>query len=161
FKIINTWGGSLKDTIALDEANEIIERKLWIVQRLGTDNGLLVEPDYIAETISRNTLSYVETALWAQGASLETDNGGDTRYITVEIVVLRVSNGDPVDNHKNKTCVDGHDILEMYDNLEYDKREHRIGHFYNQDYDDPEELHMATWEELLDRKRKEVIHEAT
>ena len=161
FKIINTWGGSLKDTIALDEANEIIERKLWIVQRLGTDNGLLVEPDYNAETISRNTLSYVETALWAQGASLETDDGGYTRYITFEDVEWKVSNGDPVDKPKGQKWVGDPDALEMYGYLHNGKRQHRFGHFSNQDYDDPEELLKATWQELQERKLKEIIHEAT
>src|SRR5699024_8180846 len=93
FNIIDTWGGSLVDTIELDENNEIIERKILIVERLGADNGLLIQPDYNAETIERRTLSYPVTAMWGQGASLEIEDeqgqhtGGYTRYITFEDVV--------------------------------------------------------------------------
>lgn len=290
FKILKTWGGALKDTITLNEDNEIIERKLWIVQRLGTDNGLIIEPDYNAEEISRNTLSYPETALWGQGASLEIEDeegeltGGHTRYITFEDVEWKKSKGDPVDkpvgqkwvgdpealvnygylvekgfewvnnlisnssgelntthndtylSTKNFITVEDsqlvignnteseytfdvsiftydeeykflnrvdksfesasnftHNItsgkyiririrlrvfegsgsiihsidedklkdLEFYTNIPEEKRLHRFGHFSNQDYEDPEELLWATWQELQDRKLKEIMHEAT
>ncbi len=287
FKILKTWGGALKDTITLNEDNEIIERKMWIVQRLGTDNGLIIEPDYNAEEISRNTLSYPETALWGQGASLEIEDeegeltGGHTRYITFEDVEWKVENGDPVDKPKGQKWVGDPDALAKYGYIKdhanenllsqnkddyiaplderialkerpyvnagtytisnysdvdyvkqvtlrletgssskplytYDlskneatftveeagylivyisvdgskitskdalndlggklrfkieegdhgtawkvKRNHRFGHFSNQDYEDPEELLWATWQELQDRKLKEIMHEAT
>ncbi len=170
FKILNTWGGALKDTITLNEDNEIIERKLWIVQRLGTDNGLIVEPDYNAEEISRNTLSYPETALWGQGASLEIEDdegehtGGYTRYLTFEDVEWKVSNGDPVDKPLGQKWVGDPDALKSDgDGYKHSDgtRKHRFGHFSNQDYEDPEELLWATWQELQERKLKEVMHEAT
>lgn len=167
FKILETWGGALKDTITLDDNNEIIERKLWIVQRLGTDNGLIVEPDYNAETISRNTLSYPETALWGQGSSLEIEDdegeltGGHTRYITFEDVEWKVSDGDPVDKPKGQKWVGDPDALARDGYLDNGTRKHRFGHFSNQDYEDPEELLWATWQELQERKLKEIMHEAT
>ncbi len=170
FKILKTWGGALKDTITLNEDNEIIERKLWIVQRLGTDNGLIVEPDYNAEEISRNTLSYPETALWGQGASLEIEDdegehtGGYTRYLTFEDVEWKVSNGDPVDKPLGQKWVGDPDALKSDgDGYKHSDgtRKHRFGHFSNQDYEDPEELLWATWQELQERKLKEVMHEAT
>lgn len=167
FKILNTWGGALKDTITLNEDNEIIERKLWIVQRLGTDNGLIVEPDYNAEEISRNTLSYPVTALWGQGSSLEIEDddgeltGGHTRYITFEDVEWKVSNGDPVDKPKGQKWVGDPDALARDGYLDNGVRKHRFGHFSNQDYETPEELLWATWNELQERKLKEVMHEAT
>ncbi len=170
YKILKTWGGALKDTITLNEDNEVIERKLWIVQRLGTDNGLIVEPDYNAEEISRNTLSYPETALWGQGASLEIEDdegehtGGYTRYLTFEDVEWKVSNGDPVDKPKGQKWVGDPDALKSDgDGYKHSDgtRKHRFGHFSNQDYEDPEELLWATWQELQERKLKEVMHEAT
>ncbi|WP_330948904.1 phage tail spike protein [Virgibacillus sp. MG-45] len=161
WEIINTWGGSIKDTITLNENNEIIERKIWIVQRLGTDNGLIVEPDYNAEQIERKTLSYIKTALWAQGASLETDNGGYTRYITFENVVWSKANGDPVDKPKGQKWVGDPEALQQYGYLHNGVRKHRFGHFSNQDYDTPEDLLWATWQALQEQKLKEIMHEAT
>src|SRR5699024_9250997 len=107
FKIIDTWGGSLVDTIELDENNEIIERKILIVNRLGADRGLLIQPDYNAETIERRTLSYPITAMYGQGASLEIEDeegnhtGGYTRYITLEDVEWKRSKSEPVDKPKD------------------------------------------------------------
>ena len=120
FKIIDTWGGSLVDTITLDENNEIIERKILIVERLGADRGLLIQPGYNAETIERRTLSYPVTAIWGQGASLEIEDeegnhtGGYTRYITFEDVEWKKSKGDPVDKPKGQKWVGDPDALAMY-----------------------------------------------
>src|SRR5699024_11953435 len=94
FKILDTWGGSLVDTIELNENNEIVERKILIVNRLGADRGLLIQSDYNAETIERRTLSYPVTAMWGQGSSLEIEDeqgqhtGGYTRYIHQYVVLL-------------------------------------------------------------------------
>lgn len=166
WKILKKWGGALKDTITLDDNNNIIERKIMIVERLGSDKGLIVEPDYNAETISRNSLSYVETALWAQGASLELEDeegnltGGHSRYITFEDVEWKVSNGDPVDKPLGQKWVGDPQALAEYGYLHDGERKHRFGHFSNQDYETPEELLEATWQELQERKVKEIIHEA-
>lgn len=166
FKIISTWGGKIKDTITLNDNNEIIERKLWILQRLGADNGLIVEPDYNAEQINRNTLSYPETALWGQGSSLQIEDqdgeltGGYTRYITFEDVEWKVTEGDPVDKPLGQKWVGDPIALQQHGYLHDGKRKHRFGHFSNQDYEIPEELLWATWQELQERKLKEIIHEA-
>ena len=166
WNIIETWGGSVKDTVTLDENNNIIERKIWIVQRLGADNGLIVDPDYNAEHIERKTLSYPVTALYAQGASLEIvdeegeHTGGYTRYITFEDVEWSVAKGDPVDKPKGQKWVGDPELLEKYGYLHNGVRKHRFGHFSDQSYEDPEELLKATWEELQKRKEKEIIYEA-
>lgn len=166
WKILNTWGGFLRDTITLNDKNEIVERRLWIVQRLGTDSGLIVEPDHNAETISRNTLSYPETALWGQGSSLPVEDdegehtGGYTRYLTFEDVEWSVSNGDPVDKPKGQKWVGDPDALQQFGYLHNGSLKHRYGHYSNQDYDDPEELLWATWNNLQERKLKEIIYEA-
>lgn len=161
WKILETWGGSLKHTITLNHKNEIVERKIWIVQRLGTDNGLIVEPNYNAEQIGRNSLSYVETALWAKGASLEADGTGHSKYITFADVEWKKSKGDPVDKPKGQKWVGDPQALAEHGYLHNGVRKHRFGHFSNQDYDDPEELLWATWNALLERKLKEITHEAT
>src|SRR5699024_2692832 len=103
FKIAEEWGGTLQDYITLDDKNEIATRIMYLLPRLGRDNGLLIQPGYNAETIERRTLSYPVTAMWGQGASLEIEDeqgehtGGYTRYITFEDVVWSKANGDPVD----------------------------------------------------------------
>ncbi|GIN74038.1 hypothetical protein J14TS2_45130 [Bacillus sp. J14TS2] len=167
FKIINTWGGALVDTITLDEDNEIIERKIIIQQRLGADNGLIVEPDYNAERIERKTLSYPITAMWGQGASLEIEDengeatGGHTRYITFEDVEWKVSKGDPVDKPKGQKWVGDPQALHDYGYLHEGKLLHRFGHFSNQEYETPEELLMATWQALQEQTSPEISHEST
>lgn len=167
FSILDTWGGALKDTITLDDNNNIIERKLWINARLGADNGLIVEPDYNAESIERKTLSYIETALWGQGSSLEIEDeegeltGGHTRYITFEDVVWSKSKGDPANKPKGQKWVGDEDARLEHGYIHNGVRKHRFGHFSNQDYETPEELLMATWQALQERKLKEVVHEAS
>lgn len=161
FTILNTWGGALKDTITLNDENEIVERKIMILQRLGADNGLIVEPDYNAESVERKTLSYPKTAMWGQGASLETEGGGHTRYITFEDVEWKKSKGDPVDKPKGQKWVGDPQALAIYGYLESGVRKHREGHFSNQDYDDPEELLKATWDALQEQLHAETTHEAT
>lgn len=161
FKILNTWGGALKDTIKLDNDNEIIERKILILERLGKDSGIIVEPGYNAEQIQRKTLSYPVTALWAQGASLETDNGGYTRYITFADVEWKKLKGDPVDKPKGQKWVGDPQALQKYGYLHNGVRKHRFGHFSNQDYDNPKELLKAAWESLQEQTNPEITHEAT
>ena len=167
FSILDTWGGALKDTITLDDNNNIIERKLWINARLGADNGLIVEPDYNAESIERRTLSYIETALWGQGSSLEIEDeqgeltGGHTRYITFEDVVWSKSKGDPANKPKGQKWIGDEDARLEHGYIHNGVRKHRFGHFSNQDYETPEELLMATWQALQERKLKEVVHEAS
>lgn len=168
FNIIEVWGGALLDTITLDNNNEIIERKIIIKERLGADNGLLIEPDYNAESIERKTLSYPITAMYAQGSSLEIEDddgnhtGGYTRYITFEDAVWSKAKGDPVDKPKGQKWVGDPEALAEYGYVKSDgSRMHRFGHFSDQDYETPEELLQATWEALQQSKHPEISHEAT
>lgn len=167
FKILATWGGALKDTITLNDENEIVERKIWIMQRLGADNGLIVEPDHNAEQIERKTLSYPITAMWGQGASLQIEDeegehtGGYTRYSTFEDVEWSKEKGDPVDKPKGQKWVGDPEALAVHGYLHNGQRKHRFGHFSDQDYEDPEELLWATWNALQQEKLPEIMHEAT
>ncbi len=167
FKILETWGGALKDTIKINDKNEITERKLWIMARRGSDNGLIVEPDHNAESIARDTLSYPKTALWGQGSSLEIEDedgeltGGHTRYITFEDVEWSIANGDPADKPLGQKWIGDEQALARYGYLEDDgSRRHREGHFSNQDYETPEELLWATWQALQEEQLKDISHEA-
>lgn len=120
FKILDTWGGALKDTIALNENNEIVERKILILARRGKDSGLIVEPDHNAESIGRDTLSYPKTAMWGQGASLEIEDeqgehtGGYTRYLTFEDVEWSKANGDPADKPLGQKWIGDPQALARY-----------------------------------------------
>ncbi len=120
FKIAEEWGGTLQDYITLDENNEIATRIMYLLPRLGRDNGLLIQPGYNAETIERRTLSYPVTAIWGQGASLEIEDdegqhtGGYTRYITFEDVEWSKAKGDPVDKPKGQKWVGDPDALAKY-----------------------------------------------
>ena len=167
FKIVEEWGGTLQDYITLDENNEIATRIMYLLPRLGRDNGLLIQPGYNAEAIERRTLSYPVTAIWGQGASLEIEDeqgehtGGYTRYITFEDVEWSKAKGDPVDKPKGQKWVGDPDALAKYGYLKEDgSRIHRFSHFSNQDYETPEELLWATWEALQKEKEPEVYHEA-
>src|SRR5699024_2500920 len=153
--------------IMLKYKNEISARIMYLLPRLGRDNGLLIQPGYNAETIERRTLSYPVTAMWGQGASLEIEDeqgehtGGYTRYITFEDVVWSKANGDPVDKPKGQKWIGDPRALAKYGYLKDDgSRMHRFGHFSNQDYETPEELLWATWQALQEEKEPEVYHEA-
>lgn len=167
FKIAEEWSGTLQDYITLGDNNEIALRFIFLLPRLGRDNGLLIQPGYNAELIERRTLSYPITAIWGQGASLEIEDedgnatGGHSRYITFEDVEWKVSNGDPVDKPKGQKWVGDPQALARYGYLKADgSRMHRFGHFSNQDYETPEELLYATWEALQKEKEPEIYHEA-
>src|SRR5699024_3155789 len=162
FKIAEEWNGTLQDYITLDENNEIALRIMYLLPRLGRDNGLLIQPDYNAETIERRTLSYPITAMYGQGASLETEGGGHTRYITFGDVEWKKSKGDPVDKPLGQKWVGDPQALAKYGYLKEDgSRMHRFGHFSNQDYETPKELLYATWQALQENKEPEIYHEAT
>src|SRR5699024_4883025 len=163
-KITDTWGGVLTDIIVLDSKNDINYKAIFLLPRLGSENGLLIQPDYNAETIERRTLSYPITGAWGQGASLELEDdegnatGGHSRYITFEDVEWKKSKGDPVDKPKGQKWVGDPEALSKYGYKEGNSRKHRFGHFSNQDYETPEELLFATWEYLQANKHPEVTY---
>lgn len=157
FKIIDTWGGEIKDEIELNDLGRINKRKIIITQRLGSDKGLWFEVGHNTEEIKRTVLSYPKTALYGWGASLEiTDEdgehtGGYTRYIDFGDVEWKVSNGDPVDKPKGQKWVGSPQALREYGRKDKDGTLlHRYGEFNDQNIEDPEELLLATYNHLIE-----------
>ncbi|AAU85100.1 tail tip protein Tal [Bacillus phage BCASJ1c] len=161
-EIISTWGGEFKDVVEFDHENNIVSRKIKILQRLGKDHGQRFEIDHNIIEIGRTVLSYPVTAMYGWGASLEIEDdqgehtGGYTRYIDFADVEWRKSNGDPVDKPLGQKWVGDPEAFEKYKRFRGGKWIHRFGEFSNQNYDEPEELLWATWQNLQENKRPAV-----
>ncbi|WP_152657604.1 phage tail spike protein [Oceanobacillus sp. CFH 90083] len=157
WKTVEVWGGELKDVVELDEAtNKITGCYVKIIQRLGMEQGQRFEIDHNTTEIGRTVLSYPKTALYGQGASLDTedDEDGYTRYIDFRNVEWKKSNGDPVDKPKGQKWVGDPEALAVYG---YENgRKHRFAVFSNQDYEDEESLLHASWEALQKAIQPEV-----
>lgn len=147
--ILKNWGGEFKDVVGL-VGNKITMRKIIIKQRLGADNGARFEIDHNIEEIQRTVLSYPKTAMYGWGASLETEGGGNTRYIDFGDVVWSKAKGDPVDKPKGQKWVGDPDALLKYGRKHDGQLLHRFAEFSNQDYEDASDLLMATWLNLQD-----------
>jgi phage minor structural protein len=163
WKIIDTWGGDFKDVVEFDEKNNIVARKIKILQRRGADRGKRFEIDHDIEEIQRTVLSYPVTALYGRGASLEIldeegeHTGGYTRYIDFADVEWKKSKGDPVDKPKGQKWVGDPDALEKYGYLKNDgSKLHRFGIVENHDIEDPKELLEWTWQQLQNLNKPEV-----
>ncbi|RHW33514.1 phage tail spike protein [Oceanobacillus profundus] len=154
--IIKTWGGEFKDVVEFDEENNIVARKVKLLQRLGADTGQRLEVDRNITEIGRTVLSYPKTAMYGYGVSLETEGGGHTRYIDFADVVWSKANGDPVDKPKGQMWVGDPEAFDKYKRFRAGAWRHRYGEFRNQDYEDPEELLWATWNNLQENKHPEV-----
>ncbi|MCM3396493.1 phage tail protein [Oceanobacillus profundus] len=154
--IIKTWGGEFKDVVEFNDENNIIARKIKVIQSLGKDHGQRFEIDHNITEIGRTVLSYPVTAMYGWGASLETEGGGHTRYIDFADVVWSKANGDPVDKPAGQMWVGDPEAFDKYKRFRGGKWIHRYGEFSNQDYEDPEELLWATWQNLQENKRPEV-----
>ncbi|WP_078434226.1 phage tail spike protein [Metabacillus halosaccharovorans] len=147
-KILNTWGGELRDRIEILD-NEIVGRYIDILPRRGADTGKRWEIDKDIIAISRNKKSYVKTALYGRGKSLETEDGGYTRKITFADVEWSVANGDPVDKPLGQEWVGDPKALSQFGYKNSDgSRRHRFGFYENGDIEDPEELLLDTWNNL-------------
>jgi hypothetical protein len=149
WKIRDVWGGDIKDVVEFDDQNNITRRVIKIVQRLGVDRGKRSEIDYDIEEIQRTVISYPVTALIGRGASLETDNGGFTRYINFADVEWKKSNGDPVDKPRGQHWVGDPEALQKYGREDDDGQlMHREAIWADHNIEDPAELLRATWEQL-------------
>ena len=163
--IHNNWGGDVKDVVEFDDKNNIVARKIKLVQRLGSDEGHRFEIDENTTEIARKVISYPKTAMYGWGASLEIQDdegeatGGHTRYIDFGDVEWKVANGDPVDKPKGQMWVGDPDALEKYGRRHEGELLHRTEQFSNQDYEDPEELLWATWNHLQENKNPEVNYQ--
>lgn len=163
WKIIDTWGGDFKDVVEFDEKNNIVARKIKILQRRGADRGKRFEIDHDIEEIQRTVLSYPVTALYGRGASLEIldeegeHTGGYTRYIDFADVEWSKAKGDPIDKPLGQKWVGDPDALEKYGYLKNDgSKLHRFGIVENHDIEDPKELLEWTWQQLQNLNKPEV-----
>ncbi|USK91491.1 phage tail spike protein [Rossellomorea marisflavi] len=155
WKILEIWGGDFKDIVHF-EGNRITKRTIEIVQRKGEDRGHRFEIDHNLEEIQRTVISYPLTALYGRGGSIQTEGGGNSRYIDFSDVEWKVVNGDPVDKPIGRKWVGDPDALRKYGRAHENKLLHREGIFSDQDYEDPEELLHATWNHLKQVKKPEV-----
>lgn len=156
WKILDVWGGDFKDVVEFDDKNNIVARKIKLLQRRGVDNGHRWEIDHNIEGIQRTVLSYPITALYGRGASLETESGGHTRYIDFGDVEWKKTNGDPVDKPLGQKWIGDPDVLQKYGRIHEGKLLHREGIVQNQDIEDPKELLKWTWEQLPEVSKPEV-----
>lgn len=160
--IIAVWGGEFKDVVEFDEKNNIVARKIKILQRRGADRGKRFEIDHDIEEIQRTVLSYPVTALYGRGASVPTtdeegnETGGYTRYIGFADVEWSKAKGDPVDKPKGQKWVGDPQALQKYGRLHNGEKLHRFDIVENQDIADPAELLRWTWDQLQERKMPEV-----
>ncbi|MBT2680057.1 phage tail protein [Bacillus sp. ISL-35] len=152
-KILNTWGGELRDRVEID-GNKIIGRYIDILPRRGQDIGKVWEIDKDILFIKHKVLSYPKTALYGRGSSLETDNEGYTRKVTFADVEWSTVNGDPVDKPMGQEWVGDAEALEAFGRLNSDgTKRHRFG-FYDDDSEDPTLLLQRTWNALQEQKNQ-------
>ncbi|MCK0471389.1 phage tail spike protein [Halalkalibacter sp. APA_J-10(15)] len=151
-KIINTWGGELRDRIEIN-GNQITGRFVDLLSRRGADTGKRWEIDKDIIAINRNGKSYPKTALYGRGKSLETEGGGFSRKITFADVVWSVANGDPVDKPAGQEWVGDPGARDIYGYPNPNgSRRHRFGFYENGEQEDPEVLLQQTWDALQQAK---------
>ncbi|MCG3229791.1 phage tail protein [Bacillus subtilis] len=151
-KIIEVWGGELRFTVNFDEENnKIIERVVNIEQRRGNDEGDRFEVGYNVESITVTEMAYPVSALYGWGGSVETENGGDSRYIDFADVEWKVTNGDPADKPKGQKWIELPGAKEKYG---YKKADgafiNSFGQWQDENITDPKELLQKTYEHLRD-----------
>ncbi|ASV67569.1 phage tail protein [Cytobacillus kochii] len=164
WNILSTWGGEAKDVVDFDErTNEIKACKIQLLQRRGYEHGQRFEINHNTTEIGRTILSYPKTALYGRGSSLPIEDdegdhtGGFTRYIDFADVEWSISKGHPVNKPKGQIWVgDPKDIPILGYEDENGNMKHRFGIYSNQQYEDPEELLWATWNNLQIIKKPEV-----
>lgn len=154
-RILDVWGGEFVDRIEFDDAG-ITGRYIDILTRRGADTGKRWEIDKDIERIERETQSYIKTALYGRGASLETEDGGYSRKLTFADVEWKTSNGNPVDKPLGQEWVGDDDALLEHGIDDNGVLTHRFGIFENGNIEDEEELLKETWKELQKQKRSVV-----
>ncbi|MEC2212654.1 phage tail spike protein [Bacillus paralicheniformis] len=149
--IINVWGGELKFTVTFDtKSNKVIERVVNILPRRGSDAGARFEVGYNVTNIHVTEMAYPVSALWGWGGSIETEGGGNSRYIDFADVVWSKAKGDPVDKPKGQKWVEYPPAKEKYG---YKKTDGTIinafGKWQNENIEDPKELLEKTYDHLV------------
>ncbi|TES48088.1 phage tail spike protein [Shouchella lehensis] len=161
WRILEVWGGEFKDVVEFN-GNRITAREIRILARRGIDNGKRFDIEHNVAEIQRTVMSYPVTAIYGRGASLPIEDdegdhtGGYTSYIDFADVEWRKSAGDPVDKPKGQRWVGDPQALQKYGRRHGDKLLHREGIWQNGNYDEPEEVLKATWEQLLKVNKPEI-----
>ncbi|MBU8788048.1 phage tail protein, partial [Bacillus glycinifermentans] len=158
-QILQIWGGELYDEVVFDEESDrIIDRIVHIVPRRGKDTGKRAEIDKDIQEITRTVLSYPATAFYGYGASLETEGGGNTRYIDFSDVEWSVANGDPVDKPKGQEWVGDPELLKKFGRPMYDGKtlRHRFQKWSDDSIEDPAILLQKTYEALISKVNVQV-----
>lgn len=158
-KIINTWGGEIRDRVEIKD-NKIIGRYIDILPRRGADTGKRWEIDKDILSLSHKVRSYPKTALYGRGSSLEIlDDAGDhtggySRKITFADVAWSKAKGDPIDKPLGQEWVGDPGALAVYGRKNEDgSLRHRFGFFESSDQEDPVKLLQETWDALQQQKR--------
>ncbi|WP_382823960.1 phage tail spike protein, partial [Streptomyces sp. NPDC056647] len=149
-KIIEVWGGELRFTVTFDEeSNKIIERVVNILPRRGQDEGDRFETGYNIESIHVTDMAYPVSAMYGWGGSVETENGGHSRYIDFADVVWSKAAGDPADKPRGQMWVELPGAIEKYG---YKKSDgtfiNSFGQWQDENILDPKELLQKTFEYL-------------
>ncbi|MED1079441.1 prophage endopeptidase tail family protein [Bacillus licheniformis] len=157
-QILQIWGGEFYDEVVFDENDNIVDRVIHILPRRGQDTGKRAEIDKDIQEITRTVLSYPVTALYGYGASLETEGGGNTRYIDFSDVEWVKANGDPVDKPKGQEWVGDPELLEKFGRIMYDgkTKRHRFQKWQDDSIQDPAELLKKTYEALINHEMVQV-----
>ncbi|WZY01589.1 phage tail spike protein [Bacillus sp. FSL W7-1360] len=164
WKVLNTWGGELKDVVTFD-GNRIVKREIRILARRGIDSGKRFEIGHNVEEIKRTVLSYPVTALYGRGASLQNEDdegnatGGYSRYIDFSDIEWKKSKGDPVDKPRGQKWVGSPQALHNYGRMNDGKLLHREAIWQNSDIEDPKLLLEKTWEQLQEVSKPEVNYQ--
>jgi phage minor structural protein len=158
-KILNTWGGEIRDRIEV-QGNKITGRYIDILARRGADTGKRFEVGKDILSIRRKVISYPVTALYGRGKGLETEDGGYTRKVTFADVEWKKSNGKPVDKPKGQEWVGDPEALALYGRPNPDgSLRHRFDFVEFPDEEDPEKILQLTWNTLQERKKPIVQYE--
>lgn len=157
-KILNLWGGEIKDRIVITD-NKITGRFIDILARRGADTGKRFEITKDIQSLRRKVLSYPKTAMYGRGKGIESGDGF-SRKITFADVVWSKANGDPVDKPAGQEWVGDSEALAQYGrkNMDGSKR-HRFGFFESSDEEDPAKLLRSTWDDLQDKKKPIMRYE--
>lgn len=150
-EIIKVWGGELQFTVTFDtKSNKILERVVNIVQRRGQDTGDRFEVGYNVEYIQETEMAYPVSALWGWGGSVETEGGGDSRFIDFADVVWSVANGDPVDKPKGQKWVEYPPAKEKHGLRMPDGTIQNVfGQWQDENIEDTTELLQKTYDHLV------------
>jgi phage minor structural protein len=155
-KIINKWGGEIKDRIVITDG-KITGRYIDILTRRGADTGKRFEITKEIQSLKRTVLSYPKTALYGRGKGLETESGGYSRKITFADVAWSKENGDPADKPVGQEWVGDPEALVQHGRA--DGTRHRFGFFDSSDEKDPAKLLKSTWDDLQIKKKPIVQYD--